>query len=47
MIKNLIIQLTYRLLIYQINKLLIIYQDFKKIDIIYIISNQYAWEEDY
>lgn len=22
------------------------YQDFKKIDIIYIISNQYGWEKD-
>lgn len=40
-IKNFNIQSIYKLLIYQINKLLIIHQDFKKVDIIHIILNQY------
>lgn len=43
-IENLVIQSTYRLSIHKIDKLLIMRQDFKGVNMIHITSNQHGWQ---
>lgn len=45
-IENPNIRLMFRLLIYQINKLLIMYQVFGVVDMIYTSSSLYNWEKN-